>query len=85
MPNKKPNCYKCKYRGTIPGDAHSRCCYPGVDSGLLSFFAPANDVIAVKLNIKADEHGVKSGWCFWPSNFDPIWLLNCDGFTPREV
>ena len=25
MKNKKPNCYKCKYRGTIPGDAHSKC------------------------------------------------------------
>ena len=21
----KPNCYKCKYRGDIPGDAHSCC------------------------------------------------------------
>jgi hypothetical protein len=21
----KPNCYKCKARGTIPGDAHSTC------------------------------------------------------------
>ena len=22
---KKPDCYKCKYREDIPGDAHSRC------------------------------------------------------------
>jgi len=21
----KPDCYKCKYREDIPGDAHSRC------------------------------------------------------------
>ena len=25
MSEKKPNCYTCKHRGTIPGDAHSRC------------------------------------------------------------
>ncbi len=23
--SKKPNCYKCKYRATVPGDTHSRC------------------------------------------------------------
>ena len=22
---KKPDCYKCKYRREVPGDAHSRC------------------------------------------------------------
>ena len=22
---KKPDCYECKFRGTIPGDAHSSC------------------------------------------------------------
>jgi hypothetical protein len=24
----KPDCYKCKYRGTIPYDMHSRCNHP---------------------------------------------------------
>lgn len=28
MKKKKPDCYKCKYRGTVPGDAHSSCKHP---------------------------------------------------------
>ena len=33
-----------------------------------------------ELNIKASPHGVKQGWFIFPVNFDPVWLLNCDGF-----
>ena len=40
--NQKPDCYKCRYRGTVPGDAHSCCKYPGNKTGLLDFFAPEN-------------------------------------------
>ena len=25
MKNKRPNCYNCKYRGEVPGSAHSSC------------------------------------------------------------
>jgi hypothetical protein len=32
----------------------------------------------------ANYHGVRKGWFLWPLNFDPTWLLNCDGYTPRE-
>ena len=66
----KPNCYECEYRGIIPGDAHSCCRHPGK---------------ATELNIKGDPHGVRCGWFMWPMNFDPIWLLNCDGFKQKEV
>ena len=38
-----------------------------------------------ELNIKGDEHGIKRGWFSWPSNYDPVWLLNCDGFEQRDV
>ena len=30
MPEKRINCYECRYRGIIPGDAHSRCQHPEV-------------------------------------------------------
>lgn len=53
----KPDCYKCKYRGNLPGDAHSCCKHP---------------------------NGIKNGWFFWPLNFDPVWLENCDGFTAKK-
>ena len=80
----KPDCYKCKYRGNVPGDTHSCCRYPGNDTGLFSFFEKSNFINMIKLNIKAEKHGVNMGWFFWPVNFDPVWLLNCDGFTPKE-
>lgn len=76
-------CYKCKYRGDLPGDTHSCCQYPGNKIGMFDFFSEENTKNIEKLNIKADSHGVRNGWFMWPVNFDPIWLLNCDGFTPR--
>lgn len=34
--------------------------------------------------VQQSEHGVKNGWCFWPHNFDPIWINSCDGFKEKE-
>ncbi len=59
----KPDCYKCKYRGRVPGDAHSYCEYPGnnVDMimGLVEFLV--GETNTDKLNIKANPHGIKKG------------------------
>jgi hypothetical protein len=30
----RPKCYTCQYRGTIPGDCHSRCRHPLVEAAL---------------------------------------------------
>lgn len=70
MKKEKPDCYKCKYRGNIPGDAHKCCNHPGEK--------------ASTLNIKGNPHGIKNGWFNWPYNFDPVWLEECDGFEPKE-
>lgn len=80
----EPKCYKCKYRGNLPGDTHSCCQYPGNDTNMFAIFEQSNLIQAIKLNIKADPYGVRSGWFLWPINFDPVWLRNCDGFTPME-
>jgi len=80
----KVDCYKCEYRGNVPGDAHSCCNYPGTNTGILSFFDNNNFKISNKLNIRANAHGVNCGWFMWPVNFDPIWLENCDGFKEKE-
>ena len=87
-------CYKCKYRRTIPGDAHSRCAHPatgkqkagmgGVFDAIVSMVDGRASEAAKKLNIEADPHGVRSGWFMWPANFDPVWLRNCDGFEAQE-
>lgn len=63
----KPNCYGCKFRRNVPGDCHSTC---------------VNTAPFDKLNIQGATHGIVNGWFFWPINFDPVWLQNCDGFEP---
>ena len=81
---KDSNCYECTYKGNVPGSAHSSCNYPGVKSGMFDLFSRENIIISAELNIKANPHGVKSGWFIWPIDFDPVWLENCDGFTKKE-
>lgn len=81
----KLNCYGCKYRGDVPGDAHSCCKHPFVIGReykeLYSFMVNGESC----LNIKYSEHGFKSGWVMFPLNFDPIWITNCDGFTTIDT
>lgn len=60
----KPDCYKCRHRGTVPGDCHSCCRHPQ----------------AMRLRVACDEYGRKMGWFSHPCNFDPRWLMECDGF-----
>lgn len=91
----KPNCYECKHRGEVPGDAHSCCRHPkngeALDdplSSILAIFAGVRRVAPIAketgLNIKANPNGVQRGWFNWPWNFDPVWLESCDGFEPKE-
>ena len=70
----RPDCYKCKHRHDLPGNAHSTCEHPLLKS----------DLGTNPLNIKGRELGIKRGWFLFPFNFDPVWLLNCDGFTENE-
>ncbi len=95
----KPDCYKCKWRGIIPGSAHSCCIHPDLKKatddpliGMMAIFASvcrgapqiAPQATSDKFNIKAKPHGVKKGWFNWPWNFDPAWLENCDGFEATK-
>ena len=93
MPRRsEPDCYECKHRSSIPGDAHSRCIHPsivgtGPVSEVFSIFASVgrmtpviNAVAAANLNVSGNPHGVRRGWFNWPYNFDPAWLNSCDGF-----
>lgn len=92
MNNAKPNCFQCKHRRNIPGDAHSQCVHPLIngdgDNDMFSAIIALVDGSAIKaaeqLDIQAEPHGVRSGWFFWPANFDPRWLLNCNGFESKE-
>ena len=88
---KKPLCYQCRWRGIIPGSAHSKCCHPyneEINDPLLNLLATFASVGRIelppmsdeRLKIKAHEAGIKSGWFHFPFNFDPIWLEECNGF-----
>lgn len=35
------------------------------------------------LHIEAVPRGVQMGWFIWPVNFDPTWLVRCDGFEAK--
>lgn len=80
----KPDCYKCKHRGTVPGDCHSCCEYPGNKTGFFDIISQDSGNRA-KLQIKGNSHGIKMGWFMWPVNFDPVWLENCDGFEEKKI
>jgi len=71
----KPDCYKCVYRGKLIGDAHSQCRHPD------ALMRGGGN----KLGVKGDSHGISRGWFFWPVNFDPVWLVECEGYTPKEA
>lgn len=92
----KPNCYACRYRRNLPGDTHSSCVHPATgntgDNMLVGIVMMLNDFQAGKppagsreLGITANPHGVRSGWFYWPYNYDPTWLLTCNGFTAIEA
>lgn len=35
--------------------------------------------------VTANAHGVRSGWFIWPVNFDPVWLISCNGFSDKPA
>lgn len=89
----KPNCYDCKFRRSVPGDAHSRCGHPKATShnsfdnilALMLSMAKAGQPIENKgLKVKGNEHGIRNGWFAWPFNFDPAWLEECNGFENKK-
>ncbi len=59
----------------MPSSAHSNCNHPCI--------VDAPSKAHGMLNIKGNEHGINSGWFIWPYDFDPTWLLNCDGFKAK--
>jgi hypothetical protein len=36
-------------------------------------------------NVTANPAGVRRGWFSWPYNFDPVWLVSCDGFEAKDT
>lgn len=76
----KNNCYECPMRGEVAGSAHSSCSLIS-DYRLrmmTSISVSAGKIKEVEVegdeSVVFDRHGVESGWCAWPVNFDPVWV-----------
>lgn len=85
----KPNCYNCKHRKSIPGDAHTECIHPKISetdrliTPMLLMHGIQTAPAMKRLNVMGDATGIRRGWFLWPLNFDPAWLLTCDGFEKK--
>lgn len=84
--NTKANCYECKHRRELVGDAHSSCCHPGASPiAILLFAAGQSEMKTKQIHVRGNTHGVRSGWFLWPMNFDPCWLEICSGFERSDA
>jgi hypothetical protein len=54
-------------------------------AAMASAFGEGPSRAAAQLHIEAAPRGVERGWFVWPVNFDPVWLIRCDGFTPKPA
>lgn len=34
-------------------------------------------------SVEGSKYGERSGWFYWPYDFDPTWLISCDGFKQK--
>jgi len=78
----KPNCYQCVHRRNLSGSAHSSCNAmkeAGAVAGLV-FLTGNSEMKAGRFHVRANTHGVRSGWFNWPMNYDPAWLIECSMF-----
>jgi hypothetical protein len=64
------NCFTCKHCRTYKDDAHVACS---------KAWHPYKDKMP-----NLDLFGVENGWCFFPVNYDPIWIGKCEGHEPGE-
>lgn len=86
----KPNCYECKHCRDIPGNAHKKCVHPNLPTPEKSPFIELVSIMGGGLfmnnnsiGVTGERHGIKMGWFNFPLNFDPCWLLTCDGFDQK--
>ena len=87
------DCYTCKHRRNIAGDCHISCACPkhGLDTssgllGLVSLLAGRVGAVCSSnaMGVSLNPHGIKNGWCYWPFNFDPIWVNSCNSYDPKN-
>jgi hypothetical protein len=84
------NCYKCEFRGTIPGSAHSKC-EPANITKIHEQYYLLTHIPVIEVNekrvpaVKFDPAGIRNGWALWPINFDPVWLRHCFFYKEKNA
>lgn len=75
------DCERCPFKSNIPGDAHISCNHPVYqkDPDLafkvnIAVMLGISSAITKNLGLTFSRHGVESGWCSYPFNYDPIWI-----------
>ena len=91
----RPDCWKCEFRGSVPGSAHICCKHPAFEQvhkdpmmELMAIFgsvgrAPPMQIVSEECKVEGDPHGIASGWFSHPFNFSPVWLRSCTGFKQK--
>lgn len=90
------NCHECKYKGSVPGSAHSTCGHDVAEIykplAMMKFAVGVGTInpfpeyqLDNKPIIEFDAHGVRSGWCLWPFDFDPCWVKHCGLFELKLI
>ncbi len=79
------DCYKCKHRRNIPGDAHSSCRHPEVvKAGIAdNVFGGMADCPTGKSAMPIMILKIKGGGLTWPANYNPVFVTNCKGFDGK--
>lgn len=84
-----PNCYDCAFRRDVPGSAHSRCAVlaempKGHELNAMLVFMGNGRYGDGVVSVEGHPHGIRSGWCMWPNDFDPVWIRSCNSFKAKE-
>lgn len=59
-------------------------CYECTNRRILPWSAHSR-CVATEAIVGRNLHGIKNGWFYWPYNFDPVWLISCNSFSPKAT
>lgn len=48
------------------------------------FYSHHSECSSKTAEVTGVVHGIKNGWFFWPLDFDPIWVNECDGYEEKK-
>lgn len=85
-------CHQCKLCKPVPGSTHVQCGQVIKDAGIEISMVVSLNPLGAEAEFKRtmgfgfDPHGVRSGWCAFPLNYDPVWLTGtCRIFEIQDV